>query len=424
MIAEITPGLLTQSVIDIPPSKSMAHRAVICAALAKGQSVIHHVDYSDDILTTIEGMRALGAGIETHGSDVMIEGISDFSGLRSSVIQCNESGSTLRFFIPIFSLTQKPVVFLGRNRLLKRPQTVYQELFSSQGLHYRQDETQIEIAGALKPGEFTVRGDISSQFISGLMLAMATQSIDSRIHIVPPFESRSYIDLTMQMMADFGVKTEYEDDLTILIPGGQSYQPRAITVESDYSQLGFYAALGSLNAPLCCRGVRSDSRQGDRRIVDFIRDLGGRAEIQENAVKFQPAALKGCTIDLEDCPDLGPVLMTIASFAEGETHFINAGRLRLKESDRIEAMEMELRKLGVKIHSSAGEVWVQGASGWKTSELLHGHRDHRIVMSLAVGATLAENPVQIAQAESIAKSYPGFFEDLRKLGIQVKEIQE
>ena len=421
MQATIIPGRCTQTTVAIPPSKSMAHRAIICAALAQGESLIHHVDYSDDILTTIDGMRKLGAHIELEGSDVRVQGIPDFNQLQSEKIFCKESGSTLRFFIPIFSLTGKRVRFTGQNRLLQRPQTVYQQLFEAQGFHYSQTAEWIEIEGALQPGDITLRGDISSQFISGLLFALVCRKEDSTLHIEPPFESRSYVELTLQMLQDFGVHAYFEDELTLRIPGGQRYQACETTVESDYSQLGFYAALGCINHEVHCLGLRPDSRQGDRQILDFVRKMGGKTEVTDKEVIVYPSSLSGCELDMQNCPDLGPILMVLASFAQGETKMINAARLRYKESDRIEAMETELRKVGVPIHSSEGEVWIQGPTAWKGGVTLDGHKDHRIVMALAIGATMADAPVTIEGAEAIAKSYPGFFRDLRSLGIEVKE---
>lgn len=421
MQATMTPGICTQPTVSIPPSKSMAHRAIICAALAQGESLIHHVDYSDDILTTIDGMRKLGARIELDGSDVRVWGIPDFHQLKTDEIFCKESGSTLRFFIPIFSLTGQRVRFTGQNRLLKRPQTVYEQLFQAQGLVYSHTEERIEIEGALKPGEVTLRGDISSQFISGLLFALVCCSGDSRLHIEPPFESRSYVELTLQMLEDFGVHAYFEDELTLRIPGGQRYRACETTVESDYSQLGFYAALGCINHEIRCLGLRPDSRQGDRQILDIVRAMGGNVEVNEKEIIFRPAALKGSVIDMQNCPDLGPILMVLASFAQGETKMINAARLRYKESDRIEAMETELRKVGVQIHSTESEVWIEGPTPWQGGVTVSGHQDHRIVMALAIGATMAEGPITIEGAQAIAKSYPGFFADLRSLGIEIKE---
>ena len=426
MKAIVFPGPLKEDQLTVPPSKSMAHRAVICASLARGVSHIHHVDLSQDVLTTIEGMRQLGAQITIRGTDLEVIGTAGRAGFQipEQPVFCNESGSTLRFFIPLFSLTGAPVRFTGKNRLLQRPQTVYEQLFYNQGLRYRHDEDELEIEGALRPGEITLRGDVSSQFNSGLMMALALTEQDSVLRIQPPFESRSYVELTMQMMAQFQVRAVFEDELTIRVFGNQCYQACETTVESDYSQMAFFAALGSINSELGCRGLRLDSLQGDRQMVQIVQAMGGQVHQSEQQIRFVPARLQGCEVDLNNCPDLGPILMVLASFARGQTHITHAGRLRYKESDRIEAMETELRKLGVSIRSGQDDILIEGPTRWKGGVELDGHRDHRIVMALAVGATMAQGPVTINGAQAVAKSYPGFFDDLRGLGIGVKEIQD
>ena len=211
--------------VKIPPSKSMAHRAIICASLADGKSVISNIDYSVDITTTIECMRKLGARIICGESAVTVQGIKNFDSLQDSLIQCNESGSTLRFLIPVFSLTNRRVTFTGKNRLLKRPQKIYEDIFKNAGLHFAQDEEKIEIQGALPSGEYTLSGGVSSQFISGLLFTLPMLAESSKIHILPPFESRSYIDLTIQMLAKFGIEIAWEDDLTLYIKAGRSTKP-------------------------------------------------------------------------------------------------------------------------------------------------------------------------------------------------------
>ena len=424
MKVTVFPGSLKQDQILIPPSKSMAHRALLCASLASGNSVIHHVDLSNDILATIEGMRLLGADIRIEGTDVYVTGVPFPLHCSQREVFCNESGSTLRFFLPLFSLTSQCLRFTGRNRLLKRPQKVYEDLFLDQGSHYLQTEEFIEIEGALKPGDITLRGDVSSQFISGLLFALVLQDQDSVIHILPPFESRSYVDLTLQMMKKFGVHAYFSDELTLQVPGSQYYHSTETTVESDYSQMAFFAALGCIDQPLTVRSMKRDSLQGDRQMLDIIEAMQGHFSWDNDAITFLPRPLKGCTIDMENCPDLGPVLMTLASYCEGETHMIHAGRLRYKESDRILAMETELKKVGVRIHSIEDEVWIRGPVQWKSDQILDGHLDHRIVMALSIGACKAHTPITISQAQAISKSYPGFFKDLQSLGFEIREEEE
>ena len=422
MKVTVFPGQLTADTQYIPPSKSMAHRAIICASLAEGTSVLSNIDYSEDIRVTIQGMRQLGAEIIEDKDQLTICGISNFDSCQAEQIECNESGSSLRFFIPIFSLTKRKISFTGKNRLLHRPQSVYQTLFEKQGLKYVHTENSIEIEGSIQADEIELPGDISSQFISGLLFSLPLCSQTSRIRVQEPFESRSYVDLTLQMLNRFGIQAFYEDRNTLIIPGQQKYQSHNETIEGDYSQLGFFAALGVLNHSLNCLSLKHDSLQGDKELISILQNMGAHIEMIENGYRFHRGVLHGSCIDLANCPDLGPILMVLASYAQGTTTIINAGRLRYKESDRILAMETELRKLGVDISSTEDTVTIHGPVCWQGKQIVDGHKDHRIVMSLAVGATLANNSITIREAQSIRKSYPQFFEDLCHLGINVEVL--
>ena len=419
MKVQITPSKVSGE-IKIPPSKSMSHRAIICASLADGISTIKNVAYSDDVKITIEGMRLLGADITCLEDSVIVKGISDFTQIKTDTIFCNESGSTLRFFIPIFSLCDKKIAFTGRNRLLKRPQKIYEEIFKKQNLVYVQDEEKIEIEGKLKSGKYELAGDVSSQFISGLLFTLPLLEKDSTIHIKEPYESRSYVDLTLQMLHLFGIKAEYQDQNTLYIPGNQKYISHDYEIEGDFSQLGFFAVLASINNDLKCTGLSHDSLQGDKKIISILKNAGASIEEIENGYLIKKSSLHGSKIDLGDCPDLGPILNVMAMYADGETHIYNAQRLRYKESDRIAAMEEELLKMNVSIKTSEGDIYINGNPSYSCKETLQGHKDHRIVMSLCVAATLFDTPVMIEGAQAINKSYPSFFEDLSKLGVKVE----
>lgn len=412
MIATIYPSHCSGSV-HIPPSKSMAHRAIICAALADGVSHLTNIDFSDDILATIDGMRQLGANIETSSNSVTVHGIRSFAQLQSNVIDCKESGSTLRFFIPIFSLCDQKIHFTGKGRLMRRPQDVYEELFARQSLQFMHDEEGITIAGKLKPGEYEIDGGISSQFITGLLFTLPLLEADSLIHIRPPFESRSYIDLTLEMLEKFGIRAYFEDALTLRIPGRQHYHPHDVRIEGDYSQLAFFAVLAAIQGDLAIHGVSGSSAQGDRQILSILQDFGAAVQPLEDGFLIHQGKLRAAPIDLNDCPDLGPVLFVLAAMAEGTTHICHAGRLRIKESDRIAAMEEELRRFGVQITSDEDNVWIQGTpQGYVCHEVLHSHNDHRVVMALSVMALCSHSVCTIADAEAIRKSYPSFFSDV------------
>lgn len=406
--------------IVIPPSKSMGHRAIICASLASGRSVIKNVAYSDDIKTTIEGMRKLGAEIEENGDILIIDGIKDITRISDEIINCNESGSTLRFFIPIFSLTGKKITFLGKNRLLKRPQKIYEDIFKEQKLHYFHDETKIEIEGRLKAGTYVVDGNISSQFISGLLFTLPLLEGDSKIKIKPPFESASYIELTLEMLRRYGIEISKTDELTFKIKGNQKYKPCDYTIEGDFSQLGFFAVLGAINNNIECLGLNHGSNQGDKAIIEILRNAGIKIENIEGGYLIHKSTPKSCEIDLADCPDLGPILNVLGMYGDGKFRIYNAGRLRYKESDRIAAMEEELLKLGVDIKTTEDEIFISGKKIYDGGIEEAGHKDHRIVMSLAVAATIMKKPVIIDGAEAVEKSYPDFFKDIEKIGIKVE----
>ena len=415
--------------VAAPPSKSMAHRALICAALAKGESRVLNLSASQDITATLAAMRLLGASAADMDAPECRRGAAaayaHWSGERtvsgpgslilkgtgglpfapvSGPVDCCESGSTLRFLIPLFSLTDAPVRFTGRGRLMERPQGVYARMFAERGLGFAQDADGITVRGALSAGEYTLAGNISSQFISGLLFALPLLSGASVIRITPPFESRSYVDLTLRALADFGVRAAY-------------------TVEGDYSQAAFLAVLGAARGGVAVTGLREDSLQGDRAILDILARCGARIIRTDGAALFEKSALRGTEIDLADCPDLGPVLMVLGALCKGETVIRNAARLRMKESDRIAAMEQELRKMGAELFSTQDTVTVRGGA-LHGADGLYGHNDHRVVMALAVAAYAAGVPAAIGGAEAVNKSWPDFFETVRALGGKVELTDE
>ena len=419
MTAYIRPGPPPSGVLAAPPSKSMAHRAVLCAALADGESRLTGLAHSQDIDATLAAAAALGAQVEAGESWARIAGAAPLQA-PAAPVDCCESGSTLRFLIPLAALTGRPVAFTGRGRLMQRPQSVYQELFASQGLRFGQEGDTLTVAGPLRPGCFSLAGDVSSQFISGLLFALPLLDGDSRLCLKPPVESRSYIEMTRSAQSRFGVASAWLDEYTLAVPGGQAYRPRDMAIEGDWSQAAFPAALGVLAGDVTVTGLEPGTLQGDAVILDILRRCGGRAEAVPGGVRFQKSALHGTKIDLADCPDLGPILMALGLLCEGETLITNAGRLRLKESDRIAAMEQELRKLGGRIESDGGTVTVRRSALHAPAGPLWGHNDHRVVMSLTVLAAAAGLPVQIDGAEAVAKSWPGFFAAVRQLGVEVQ----
>ena len=407
--------------IAAPPSKSMAHRAVLCAALAKGTSHLHHLAFSKDISATLGAAGRLCARVTTGENDAVVEGLGRFLPVDAPV-DCCESGSTLRFLIPLASLTGQEVTFTGRGRLMERPQSVYKTLYQQQGLRFEQGADRLTVEGALTPGEYELAGNVSSQFISGLLFALPLLDGDSTLHLIPPVESRSYIDMTRAVQAAFGVTSRWLDGNTLALPGRQHYHPCDYAVEGDYSQAAFPAVLGAVCGGVTVTGLSPDTLQGDAVILDLLRRCGAQFTREGDAVTFAKAPLHGVDIDLADCPDLGPVLMVLGLLCEGTTVIRNAERLRLKESDRIAAMEAELRACGGVLESEGGTITVHGCAEHLHAPegILHGHNDHRVVMSLAVLSAAAGLPLTVDDAEAIQKSWPNFFAAIRPLGVEVE----
>ena len=420
MLVTISPPARIGGTVSAPPSKSMAHRAVLCSALARGTSHIENLEFSKDISATLAAAGQLCARVESGPADVLVEGLGHFRPVFGPV-DCCESGSTLRFLIPLASLTGQSITFVGRGRLMERPQSVYETLYREQNLHFEQANGQLTVAGSLRSGEYTLAGNVSSQFISGLLFALPLLAGDSTLHLIPPVESRSYIEMTRAAQAAFGVTSHWLDDTTLCIPGGQQYHPRDYIVEGDYSQAAFLAVLGAVKGGITLTGLAAETLQGDAVILDILRRCGAKFTRTEAGLVFEQAPLHGVDIDLADCPDLGPVLMVLGLLCEGTTVIRNAERLRIKESDRIAAMEAELRACGGVLSSEGGTITVQGCKPrlHAPEAPLSGHNDHRVVMSLTVLALAADIPLAINEAEAVQKSWPHFFDALKPLGVEV-----
>ncbi len=417
MRVKIIPSKNNYNEIIAPPSKSIAHRNVIGASLAKGRSVVKNIVLSKDIQATISCMREIGAKITYDNNTLYIDsnGLSSID--ENTIVDCNESGSTLRFLIPLFAISNKEVIFKGNGRLLERPLNIYQEIFDKHGLLFKLKEDGLHIKGPLKAGVFEIKGNVSSQFITGLLMTLPLLKENSFIKVIPPFESKSYVDVTLKVLNDFGIKINVIDEYNYEIAGNQNYQSKEYYTEGDYSQIAFFAGLGLINNDLKLLGLERNSNQGDKAIIDIINSMGG---LIEDDFTCKKSDLSGIDIDLADCPDLGPILMALATQADGETHIINAGRLRIKESDRIAAMEAELKKLGCEVKSSFDEIFIKGKTLLKGGVVLNSHNDHRIVMALSIISTIAQKPVVIENAESVEKSYPNFFNELKNIGIEVE----
>ncbi len=422
MKAEIHGGKFGGTV-SAPPSKSAAHRALIAAALADGTSEIGNFGLSEDLSATINALRALGAEITAGKNTLTVHGTGGRIAVPKGVVDCGESGSTLRFLLPLFSLCGQAVCFAGHGRLMQRPLSVYEHIFAQQGLCFQRDAQQLRIQGALHAGEYTVAGNVSSQFITGLLFALPLLGQDSVLHILPPFESAGYVHMTLDALRTFGVQAGFVREDTIAVPGTQRYTACRTAVEGDYSQAAFFAVPAAVRGGAVIRGLDAQSLQGDRVILEYLSRCGARFHISGDAVCFEPSVLTGGTFSLADCPDLGPVLMVLGTFCRGKTVLTHARRLRMKESDRIAAMQQELRKMGAQITSDADSVTVTGTPLHGCTGL-SGCGDHRVVMALASAAAAAGVTVGISGAQAVGKSWPGFFDVLRSCGCTVQCMPE
>ena len=460
MDIKVYPGKL-KGTVAVPPSKSMAHRALICASLAEGRSKVSGISDSKDMEATIGCMRALGAKIERSEDrrTVVIDGIrrsaagKDAAGLHKStdetcvgcegagggeqaaVLDCNESGSTLRFVVPIAAALGAHALFEGRGKLPQRPMTPLADEMKKKGVEFLpdgRDSLPFEIQGQLQPGVYEIPGNISSQYISGLIFALPLLSEDSEIRVKGKLESVGYIALTLRMVRDFGIEIEETAD-GFKIPGNQAYHAADVTVEGDYSQAAFWLTAAACGSELTVTGLREDSAQGDREAIDILEKFGADVERKfPSVVKSAPKRdssgdaellLTALEADGGDIPDVIPVLSVAAACARGTSRFYNVSRLRIKECDRLSAMADCLARLGAKTQEEEEELIVTGgklAGGCEVS----GYNDHRIVMSMAVAALSCEEPVIIRGAEAISKSYPDFFDEFRRLGGRADVISD
>ncbi len=383
MDIRITPKKLSGAVTP-PPSKSMAHRYLLAMMLSGENGSISNLKDSQDILATkrcVESLKSARPG-------------------ELPLLDCGESGSTLRFLIPIALAITGGGRFTGHGRLMERPQKPYFDLFDEKGISYTPEDGVLTVEGQLTPGVYTLPGDVSSQFVTGLLYALPLLEGDSEIRITSPLESRGYVDMTLDTLKTFGVTVENLDHETFRVPGRQTYWAQNITVEADWSQAAFWYAANFLDNPVDVQGMNAYSVQGDMIVAKYYWLLARPGET--------------VNIDLSGCPDLLPPLAVMAAVRSGVTHFTGAARLRLKESDRLATVCAMLKALGGRAEEGPDTLTVTG--GTLTGGTVNGANDHRIVMAAAIAATACTEPVTILGAEAVSKSYPDFFEVYKQLG--------
>lgn len=394
-----------KGIVKAPPSKSMAHRLLICAGLSKGTCIVHGIVRSKDVEATMDCLRAVGVKLEEAEGSIRVTGVDIKNASAGKILDCGESGSTLRFFVPLCLISGANAVLRGSKRLMERPLGIYKTMCEDRGLLFSQDETSLMVKGPLKSGNFKLAGNISSQFISGLLFALPLLDGDSVVTITPPIESRSYINMTISALALFGVEASWQDEKTIYIKGNQEYKCSEAWVEGDYSNAAFFEALNVFGGDVKIDNLPENSIQGDRVYGKMFDQLK----------KGTPA------LDISDCPDLAPILFAAAAAKNGGV-FSGTRRLKIKESSRAEVMTEELAKFGVSSSVYDDEVIIYPIEFKKPSDELDGHNDHRIVMAEAILLTLTGGVID--GAEAVTKSFPDFFEKLKSLGIEVKEIED
>mgnify|MGYP002525202332 FL=1 len=401
MDIKITPSKLIGTV-NIPSSKSMTHRMLICAALANGQSKISNITFSKDIYATINALTAIGADIKINEDSATVLGINNVSDIAE--IDCCESGSTLRFLIPITAALGINSTYTGQGRLPERPITPYLRELTKHGIKFEYNNTMpFNMSGKLKSGKFKLEGNISSQFITGMLFALPLLNGDSEIIMTSALESKPYADMTIQCLNTFGIEIT-ETKKGYFIKGNQKYKPKNIIVEGDYSQAAFFYTANILGNDIRINNLMENSLQGDKKIVEITRNLCYNENNEPN----------GFSINAADIPDLVPILGVLGTFCQGKSLIYGAERLKIKESDRLESTSAALNALGGNITAENDGLSILHSV--LKGGVVDSFGDHRIAMSAAIAATVCSEPVIIKNADAVEKSYPDFFKDYQKLG--------
>ena len=397
MTAHFLPCVM-KGTIAAPPSKSMAHRYLISAALSGSKCELSGIDYSEDILATIDCLISLGVKINIDGDKVDIDPQNFLKSVDTQLF-CRESGSTLRFFIPLCLCTGKEITLNGSKRLFERPLEIYENICTENGFLFNKNDESVTICGKLESKNYTLKGNVSSQFITGLIFALVYLNEDASITILPPFESRSYVNLTISALRSSGADVSFSDEYTIAIKKAEMHGFSG-TIEGDYSNAAFLDAFNFIGSDIKVTNLKSDSLQGDKVYKDYFEQIANGTP----------------TLDISDCPDLGPVLFALAALKNGAT-FTGTDRLKVKESDRGRVMHEELSKLNGGLIFHNNKITVKKQNLRYNNEMLNGHNDHRIVMALSI--ILSTTGGAIDGIEAVSKSYPSFFDDLQKLQAKV-----
>lgn len=447
--------------VEAISSKSFIHRALICASLAQGRSTISYKGLSEDIMATISALEVMGAKIYIEEDWMTVEAIpadnmshsigskgnhdhiSSDGKYGEKIVDCRESGSTLRMLLPLATSLSDDYIFTGRHGLMTRPIDYLTQALRKAGFSISSDSLPIEIRNRIgrkrdiepkKISDFQIRGDISSQYISGLLLAGPLMDGKLRVDVMDKLESKPYIDLTKDVMSLFGVEVEEYDSRESLADGdrnriiktysikpGQAYKSNKIKVESDWSNAGFFLAIGALFRGIRVLNLDLESSQGDKRIIEILKEYGARLVVKESYIEVLPGKRKAMNLDIADTPDMLPILAVLAVFAEGESYFTGIERLRIKESDRIESVISMVECLGACACLEGKCLMISGRDRKKLPVYrVNSFNDHRIVMASSIAASLLDGQLIIEGAEAVNKSYPTFFDDFKVLGFEVR----
>ena len=399
-----------------PPSKSVLHRYIIASSLAKGTSKIENISFSEDIIATIEAMKKLGAKIEQKDNYLLIDGSDTFKNLNENIeIDCNESGSTLRFLFPLSIVEENKVLFKGRGKLFKRPMTPYFENFEKYKIKYSYiNENEILLEGKLKAGIYEIDGNISSQFITGLLFSLPLLEGESKIIINGKLESSNYIDISLDCLSKFGIKIINNSYQEFIIEGNQSYRVGNYRTEADYSQAAFFLVANAIGSKIKINDLSENSLQGDKKIIDFI------SEIDKWSSKDT------LILDGSETPDIIPILSLKAAVSGKKIEIVNVERLRIKESDRLKATVEELSKINFDLIEKKDSILINSREDLKANKnekivSLSAHSDHRIAMMIAIATTCYDGEILLDNLDCVKKSYPNFWEVFLSLGGKIYE---
>ena len=401
-----THGSIQNCVIKAPPSKSMAHRAILAAMLSQEPCVVDNVCLSADVKATLSAAKTLGKNW-TYSDGKVVFGKKEQVDFAN--INANESGSTLRFLIPICGAMGVKTTFTGQGKLPQRPYDILANVMTKNGVQFDKNfGLPLTISGQLKSGVYHVAGDVSSQYITGLLYALPLLGGDSEIVLTTPLQSKGYVDMTLCVLNDFGIKIEQTEN-GYKIKGNQQYKAKDFVVEGDWSNGAFWLVAGALNNGITVTGLDANSLQGDKQILSVLKQMGAKITQKQNEISLEKSTLKGVEINVSQIPDLAPILSVALACANGKGKITNASRLKIKESDRLQAINDNLQAVGIKTLLGNDWVEIEGCPDIAGGNA-KGFNDHRIVMSMAVLSTQTQNGITTNDAQAINKSYPDFFD--------------